>query len=333
MCITGMEQFDHHIDDVLLTRFLLKETNEQENLAIGKALSEDPALRKELQALRMVLDMTDFAMMDDGKAWSDFSKKLHISPAKEQNSGRKMIFSLKRLAVAATVLIILGISAMIGWNAYMSQSLTMLTSDETLSLQLKDGSKITLNRDSELSYPRRFMKDNRTVHLSGEAFFDVVHQPEKPFVVETAELTVTVLGTSFFVRDFPGQQPEVMVEDGSVQCYHKPTGNTVILEAGQNAVFGPENLQAKKTTFTDKNRFAWKTFNLRFENESMEEIARLVNRAYGCRLEPDEKIKDCRLTVNFNSLNIDGVLNVLQSILDVKYLKTGDKIILKGEGC
>jgi transmembrane sensor len=271
--------------------------------------------------------------MDEDKAWSDFSRKLQVSPVKEYNSGRRMIFGLRKLAVAASVLIILGISAMIGWNAYMSQSLTMLSTDETLSLHLNDGSNITLNRDSELSYPRRFSKDHRTVHLNGEAFFEVAHQSEKPFIVETAELTVTVLGTSFFVRDFPEQQPEVMVETGRVQCYHKPTGNTVILEAGQNAVFGPEKLQAKKSTYRDMNRFAWKTYNLRFENESLGEIVKLVNRAYGSQMEIDEKIMDCRLTVNFNSLNIDGVLNVLQSILDVKYLKTGDKIILKGEGC
>lgn len=334
MCVyVKMKQFDNGISEEFLIRYLLKETGEQENYFLEQAIVADPAIEDELQKLRNVLDMVSLTRIDTEAAWNSLSVKLKPKPSLKVQQTKHRTFSIARLAVAASILIVIGLTAFFGYNMFMSKPVTTQTFAETAILELHDGSMVTLNRESELRYPRKFTKDQRTVHLKGEAFFEVEPDPDKPFVVETADLTVTVLGTSFYVRAFPGHLPEVLVETGVVQCHYKPTGETIILQEGETAIFGRGNAGTRKASIPDLNSYAWKTYNLRFENESLNNIVLFINRAYGSQLEIEGNIGECRLTVNFNNLNIDGVLNVLQSILDVRYTRGKQKIILSGEGC
>ncbi len=328
-----MKQFDNPISEELLTRYLLNETTEQENLLIKKALEQDETLRRELQSLKNVLDMVEMTRIDTNAAWKAFSTKMTSSSVKIKMKPRHTMFSLRKLTIAASVAIIIGVSSWFGIQAYMSQELVKVAQNETLVFELRDGSTVSLNRESELTYPRRFAKNDRTVYLKGEAYFEVTPEADKPFIIETTDMTVTVLGTSFFVRAIPWEFPEVLVETGTVQCTYKPTGETIVLTAGETATFGQNEAAPRKASVSDMNMNAWKTFNLRFENERLDNIVYMVDRAYGTHIELEGPISDCRLTVNFNNLNIDGVLNVLQSILDIKYTKSRDKIILKGQGC
>jgi transmembrane sensor len=328
-----MKQFDHNIHEDLLIKFLFGETDEQETLFVSNALESDSALQNTLKELKHVLDMVELSRIDENKAWEKFNTKIATAPKKLELFPKKKTFSLKNLAYAASVLIIIGLSTFFGLNLYNSAEIFAASTDEPISVELKDGSSVLLGRNSEIKYPRKFASQNRTVKLKGEAFFDIQHNPDKPFVVETADLTVTVLGTSFFVSAVPGQLPSVLVETGKVRCYYAPEDLTIELQAGETAVFGQQQTEVKQADSKDRNEFAWKTYNLRFENEPMEEIVRLINKAYGSNILLQGPIGNCRLTVNFNSLNVDGVLNVLQSLMDIQYTKSKGKITLTGEGC
>ena len=328
-----MKQFDHNIHEDLLIKFLLGETDEQENQFISSAVASDVELQKNLKELKHVLDMVELSQIDENKAWEKFNLKITPEPKKLELYPKKKTFSLKNLAYAASVLIIIGISAFFGLQFYNSAELLTASTDEPISVELKDGSSVLLGRNSEIKYPRKFASQNRTVKLKGEAFFDIQHNPDRPFVVDAGDLTVTVLGTSFFVSAMPGQLPSVLVETGKVRCYYAPDDLTVELQAGETAMFGKQQTEVKQASSKEQNEFAWKTYNLRFENEPMDEIVRLINKAYGSDIILQGPIGNCRLTVNFNSLNVDGVLNVLQSLMDIRYTKSKGKITLTGEGC
>jgi transmembrane sensor len=329
-----MKQFDHNISEELLTRYLLNETSEQESMFIKEALASDASLRDEFQKLKNILDMVSLTKIDTELSWNKFSEKLKPHNKRIEIQPKQSSFSLRKLAVAASVLIIIGFAGYMGFNSYMSAMLITVADTDIENVSLKDGSEITLNRNSEIHYPRRFTKNTRTVQLNGEAFFQVASNPDKPFIVETTDLDVRVLGTSFYVKAWKDNLPEVTVETGKVECHYKPTGEKVILTAGQTAIFGKtETPEVRKTSTNDLNNFAWRTYRLKFENESFSNIVNMVNKAYGSNLIIEGDIKNCKLTVNFENLSLDGVVNVMQSILDVNYIKTKDKIILRGDGC
>lgn len=328
-----MKQFDQENQDILITRYLLHETGEQETREVEELLESDPDFRKELYEFSRVTDMLEILKKDTDQSWYQFRNKLTHKSQLSETPARHTAVLFRRFAVAASVIVLIGIASFFGYKAFISRTLIITSSQETVQLDLKDGTHITLNRESEIQYPRRFGKENRTVRLKGEGFFKVEPDSAKPFIVETTDLTVTVLGTSFYVKAFPGELPEVYVETGKVQCFYKPSGETVILEAGETVIFGTKAPRPVKATIRDLNTYAWKTFSLKFEDESLDHIISLVNKAYGSHLEADPKITDCRLTVNFNNLSINGVLNVLQTILDVRIVKSRDKIIIRGEGC
>jgi len=328
-----MTQFYPELNDELIIRFLLEETTDDEKVFISQEIERNPAFRDEIQKFGHVLDMVELTTVDTAKAWNKVRTRHHSTQQVFIAPQKRMLYSLRKLAVAASVIIIIGIASFFGYQSFMSTTMLTVANEEPVDITLKDGSVITLNRVSELEYPRRFAKNNRTVHLKGEAFFDVTHTDNKPFIIEANDLTVTVIGTSFYVRAFPGMNPEVTVETGKVKCEYFPTQETIYLEAGETATFGQKEQTKRRTNVHDLNTYAWKTYSLRFENEPFDNIVYHVNKAYGSNIEIEDNIKDCRLTVNFNNLNIEGVLNVLQSILDVKYIKTKDKIILKGKGC
>lgn len=329
-----MKQFyNHNMNEELLTRYLLGETDEEENTLIGEWLLQDPANNRQLGQIRTVLDMVELTRIDETASWNNFKTKLQPQTKHVTMDVAKPKSSILRWAVAASILILIGISSIYFYNVSGSKLVIAQSSDEQLDINLKDGSQVTLNRNSELSYPKRFARNERKVFLKGDAFFSIEPNPEKPFIIDAGDLNVTVLGTSFYVSAREGETPQVLVETGTVECLYKPTGEKTILKAGETATFGNNQIEKKTVTNQDMNAFAWKTYRLVFQDEKLSEIVKLVNKAYGSKIEIEGDVRDCHLTVNFEQLNIDGIINVLQSILDIDFSKSKDKIILKGEGC
>ena len=117
--------------------------------------------------------------------------------------------------VAASVAITLTISLFLTDNLSFGSKNTMVITTKTQSklLELSDGTKVTLNSNSTLTYPKKFSRQTRQVLLSGEAVFDVQHNENKPFFVETTQAIIKVLGTTFNIKE--NQQPNVTQSNGS----------------------------------------------------------------------------------------------------------------------
>ena len=112
-------------------------------------------------------------------------------------------------------------------------------------LVLEDGSRIWLNSASELRYPVHFTKDKRQVWLEGEAYFEIAHNAECPFVVKTAKQDVTVLGTSFDVTAYKNENKVyTTLLNGSVRVDTK--GKQQVLVPGEQAVFDGEAINVKE---------------------------------------------------------------------------------------
>jgi ferric-dicitrate binding protein FerR (iron transport regulator) len=157
-------------------------------------------------------------------------------------------------------------------------------------IQLPDGSRVWLNSDSKISYAERFSDSLRSISLEGEAYFDVVHDSLRPFVVAFESLTVTVLGTEFSVSAFGEEQDSrVALADGSVKVSAAGHPENIVLEPGTGVIYSKNG--QKYRDFSKKSHpglfekaTEWRHGKLVFDGAGFEDFIREIKRWYGVQV-------------------------------------------------
>lgn len=225
------------------------------------------------------------------------------------------------------------------------------------SLVLPDGTKVWLNAGSKLTYDKNYGGNLREVALTGEAFFDVVKDPHKPFIIHTAKMDVKVLGTAFNVKCYPEEHKtetslirgsiEVTLKDRTDKIILKPNEKLIVTdsESGKKPVAekqaGPAAPVAteepmivlshltRETAKDDYVETAWVKNRLSFEEERFEDIAVKMERWYNVKITiNNEKVKSYRLTGSFENETIDEALKVLQYLVSFSYQSKGKEITI-----
>lgn len=203
-------------------------------------------------------------------------------------------------------------------------------------LRLPEGSTVLLNEGSVLSYSASFGKQSREVILTGEGYFDVQHDPSRPFKVLTGQVTTTVLGTAFNVKAYPGQgEIKVTVTRGQVQVGDARRTFGIIKPDQQIAVNTLTN-DFIKTDVKGETAEAWKSQYLILDNVSMEDAAKTIAKKYKVKIILlNDDLKTCRLSATFlDGENLDQVLTVVSGVVRATYSMEPDgKVIIQGEGC
>jgi len=263
-----------------------------------------------------------------GQEWFK-QKSLMIDRKKSKKIRLNPLFKL----AASIVLFLAG--ALVINHYYFNQK--VVVADNTLvSLQLPEGSTIDLNKSSRIKYNKEFKNGSRVVQLDGEAYFSVAKDTARPFIVETSFIEVEVKGTEFNVNeDESGFYTEVMVTHGNVYVRARSTdGAGVFLRKGESVkIYHNEKTLGKKDYF-DKNDIAWKTGELKFQNNKLSYVAEKLSNAYNMPvsiLTPE--IKMCRLTSTFKNQSIESVLTVISATLNIDYEIDNNEISLKGKRC
>lgn len=164
-----------------------------------------------------------------------------------------------------------------------------LASDEVIEIvvpkgkqfkvRLTDGSKVWLNADSRLSFPKNFAEDQRLVFLTGQGYFEVEKNPHKPFVVQTIKQKIKVLGTHFEVNSYGDNGfEETALLEGKVEVSNLDGTISKVLTPGQSAKVDLVNGSISKASFVSRN--AWIDNIFSFENQSLHEILSNVSRWY-----------------------------------------------------
>jgi ferric-dicitrate binding protein FerR (iron transport regulator) len=203
-------------------------------------------------------------------------------------------------------------------------------------VELSEGSKVTVNSNSRLTYPKKFQRDKREVTLKGEAFFEVAKDPERPFIINAGKIRVEVLGTSFNVKAYENlEQVEVVVSTGKVAVYsHDKPDEKVVLVKGQKAIFYKSSTKIEATLNEDINFASWKTKEIIFEDTPMPEVIRIINEIYKSDLKLiGDQLVECPVTTTFDNQSLASILNVLESTLDLSIEKNGNSFEISGEGC
>ncbi|MBO0340222.1 FecR family protein [Flagellimonas profundi] len=208
---------------------------------------------------------------------------------------------------------------------------------KTLSVTLQDGSVVMLNSGSSMTYPSSFaFMDTREVVLNGEAFFEITKNPEKPFIVKTQAMYTQVFGTVFNVsayeEDGPGQ---VVLVEGSVGVGESNDAlnskDLQMLKPYQKAT----HVQGDDVNFivedVDVSSYiSWTKGILAFENESMGQIIKRLQRQYDIAIVNQfEELEQRRFTGMFDEESIDNVLRTIQAHTNFSYEIEGNTITIK----
>ena len=202
-------------------------------------------------------------------------------------------------------------------------------------ITLQDGTTVFLNSGSSVFVSSDFGVKNRTVKLTGEAFFHVHRDVTKPFIIQTGKLATTVLGTSFDINAYPeDDHVKVTVATGKVKIEGTTrTGQAQLFAKGlihnQALVYNKiKDTHIIKTSNADSIS-SWRSNHLIFDNASYPEIARTISRWYGMDVELSQPAEDNkRYTLSFYNERVDKVLNVLSTLTGMTYTLDGKKVII-----
>ena len=239
------------------------------------------------------------------------------------------------LRVAAAMLLLLVAGAVINYFIGQSSQVILSTLEKRQEFTLPDGSQVTLNKYSELSYAKDFTNTSRMVNLKGEAFFQVESQTGSTFVITANDLEIAVLGTSFNVQAYDhSKEIEVVVQTGKVELAHETNQESITLQAGEKGIYRKVNKQLSREPNKDINFLSWKTRKITFMQDDLRTVAQTLNRTYQVNIYFSADIPPtCELTVTFDNQTLDAVLNVLKNTLDLSYQIDGDQIEITGAGC
>jgi len=194
--------------------------------------------------------------------------------------------------------------------------------------QLPDGSTGFLNSGSLLRYPVVFEKE-RKVTLSGEGYFDVVHNEKVPFHVITKNLDIKVLGTTFNVVAYDdAKYEEIVLQTGHVEIEDKYGKRLASLIPDQKMILDKTNLKFDVGNVISEQYTAWKDGKLMFRNENIEDMAVRLSRWYNADVKVDKvhsRIKSYTYHGTFVDEQLDDVLKVLSLSSPISYVESERK--------
>jgi transmembrane sensor len=228
---------------------------------------------------------------------------------------------------AAAIAFVLLCTYFINTRFSADKYVTFTSSNDTLSVKLPDGSRVTLNHNTELSYYTDF-KNNRSIRLRGEAFFNVEKDADHPFVIETERATVRVVGTSFNV-DAQAHETRLAVLTGVVELSTPDVTNPLRFTAGKSGIASASGI----INSDEPNALAWRNKTLVFKDTPLRSVVDAMEKYFGKDLQIADNLSNCRLTAEFKNPTFDEVVGVLRNTLALDVKVDGEQYIFNGEGC
>ncbi len=243
--------------------------------------------------------------------------------------------------IAAMLVLLLGV----GWRLffYSPGTAPTLTSvqeypgDESVVrftkkdfIKLPDGSTVLLNDDSELSYSLPFEEGPREVTLKGEAFFDIIHDNNKPFIVRTGNISTNVLGTAFNINA-RNRNVVVTVERGLVQVSDE-TQALSLVHPDERLTVNTLTSGFQKTDVKAAEEIVWKSQGIIFDDITLRQAADILQKHFGSHIDIENPgIENCRINAWFlGNENLDEILEMVCGIRQAHYSKGDDKITITG---
>lgn len=208
--------------------------------------------------------------------------------------------------------------------------------DAITKVSLPDGSNVWLNHNTSLKYPAMFQGDFRTVELTGEGYFEVAHNPQKPFIVKAGEIQIKALGTTFNVMAYPDEDRiETSLICGLVELQRlEPGGNiTPLINMNPNdlTIFQKINNEISTRTIDDDRYFSWKNGKLIFNKEPLGDVVKKLSRWFNVDIQiKDPELNDLTYTATFVHETLPQVMELLTLVTPINFTMSERKVISDG---
>src|SRR5690554_5190545 len=310
------------IGEVHILAYIKRELSDDAIWEFDTLMLSSPEFRKKVKQVKAIYDLSERLRkqkrIDSSKAWDKLSRRITF------NSFRVKVWNITRTAAAVLLPLFL-------LHQFVIQPMLKTTPSEMITLStapgivtkavLPDGSEVWLNAQSELTYPIQFTGKERTVRLSGEAYFKVVADQKNRFnVMMPGDITVSAFGTEFNVnayRDEPGYR--VTLARGNIEV---ETGRSMKKEllAGHKVVLTPrtgEMVIVQADTYVET---AWKDGKMVFRREKLETITQKLSRKFGVIIQlEDDILKDYEYTATFTDETLEDILDLLKRSAPITY--------------
>ena len=204
-------------------------------------------------------------------------------------------------------------------------------------LILEDGTKVWLNAGSRMAFPTKFTGKNREVFLEGEGYFEVAHNPSKPFFVNTGEISIKVLGTRFDLSAYKTDKlNEIVLLEGKVALSERSAlgflKSEILLAPNQKASYNRDERIITVRNEADADlAIAWTEGWFKFKQQNLNEVLTKLQRYYNVQFVFDSKFSTADLITGKLDLkeSVESVMIALADVADIQYRIEGNKIYIE----
>lgn len=298
----------------IVIKDLAGDTSPQEDQELQHIVSEDTVFARQYELFRMYWSQNHHDYIDGRRLFDNVQSRINELEKEAGISDMQplmepvVVGKVRRLgwvsAAAASVALLLTAGTWFYYTSHRSDLVAKSTArGEKSTFIMEDGTRVTLNADSKLEYAAGFPEKNREVYLTGEAFFDVHQDANKPFIIHTENMNIKVLGTAFNIKSYPNEASteatllrgaiEVTVPDNpSEKIIMKPSQklivhNTVNHDSTKTKSVAVKNIYPALTTLTYFQQrdtmimeTSWLQNKLVFQDEDFESLAKRMERWY-----------------------------------------------------
>ena len=322
-----------------ITGYLTNSLTPEETQSLQEWLNASEENRKYFSDMQEVWiaasDETDDSSFNKDKAYQLFLKQTEATP--QQGINKRKAFQLRPWMYAAAMIIVVFICGTIAFQSGKSVIRNQLTQisieapyGSKTKLYLPDGTLVWLNAGSKMSYAQDFGINERTLNLTGEAYFEVTKNKHIPFKVHTEELDVKVLGTKFNFRNYKDDlEAKVCLLEGKVALNTRE--KETILHPDQQALLdkktGKLSVSGTKAAYSAE----WTNDRLYFDEVLLSDIIKELERSYDVKITvADDTLNTIRFYGNFRKReqSIQEIMNVLSSTDKMTYTMNGKNIVI-----
>lgn len=324
--------------NIAIIKYFSGEAETEEKILIREWLSKSEKNRQEFDQLGCYFS-DDQSLIDKNLVQNRY--KLFVSRLNKTEQQNYKVFDQKRIqpanrwsyGIAASITFFLTLVILIIFflshpdqNAIANHDKDIIIRSETkygqkMHLQLPDGSEVWLNSGSNISFPKYFSNSVREVSIHGEGFFNVTHDPSRPFIVKSPALIAEVLGTSFNIRAYEDEiEQKVSLVTGKVKVVTeeksfgaKEVQSGYFLFPGDELIYEGTSGKIMEQSFDIQDEIAWKDGILIFNEDDFMSLTTKIERWYGVQvISIGHPPKDFVITGSFNNEALNNVMEVLK---------------------
>lgn len=310
-----MAETDIYIDqiDELILKYLSGNSSGTEEKEILAWIAQNPENKKHFQQMS---DVWNISLLPSSKKKID-TKKAYLQFLKNQNKQNTRKLPVWVYSVAAAILLLI---SFVGLQNIKSDRKYLITDNTIITDTLADGSEVSLNKHSSVTFYAKKLKRKRYAVMEGEVYFNIKHDATKPFYVIAAGSIISVTGTSFNVK-CDREELVISLIEGSITVNLNDTAKVLKLKAGEKFTFNKLTGTAESNQSLDPNDLTWKTKELVFRNSHLNDVLTRLEEIYGIKFQYDKSI--------INELKFDGRLYTddFQTIINTLEVTFNLKII------